>query len=77
MSRASTGARRKIDARNATARRLIERAKEIEKSGNAADRLVARGLYTEARELSIAVIRDLERISPELRQIGKLLRSRR
>lgn len=69
----SPEARRSFETRNAKARRLMDRAKELEKSGAATDKRVARELFIEARELSAAVIRDLEKASPELKALAKIL----
>ena len=62
-----------IDTRGEITQLLIDRGCELPKSGSATDKRVARELFVEAAARSSAVIRELEKTSPALKAIGRLL----
>lgn len=66
-----------VKTRDETTRRLLERGEELIRSGSAADQLVARELFIEARDRAAATMRDLEKAHPALKAIGKAMRKRK
>lgn len=73
VRRVSSAALRDFITRTARAHRLIERGTELQRSGTATDKRVARELFFEARDLAAAVKRDCEKASPVLKALAKAL----